>query len=234
MIQRIASDFGAYTFAAPARLEFVGPAEILEGDVLLVLIAADGNIPTPTTAPDDDWTLYVEEDVPAEPRHGELWAKVADGTEAGATLVFASGGNLLGGVLVVYRGGPVLPPQVADVDSFEALRMVGTVNHVTPDVAGSQAEDRRLLLWWVKNTVVTIAEAVDAHFESFGKELDANTGWVTAGEFLLGEIGDDGALTVVSSAATNGVTVAVALRVRAIVQAVGLTEALPGHIGLLP
>jgi hypothetical protein len=233
VIQRIGIDFGAYTFAAPARLEFVGPAGILEGDILLVMIAADGNIPTPTTAP-DGWTLHVEEDVPAEPRHGELWAKVADGTEAGATLAFPSGGNLLGGVLVVYRDGPVLPPQVADVDSFAALRTIATANHTTPDVEGSQAEDRRLLLWWVKSIAVTITEAVDAHFESFGKELDANTGWVTAGEFLLGEIGDDGALTVTSSAATNGVTVAVALRVRAIVQAVGLTEALPGHIGLLP
>lgn len=232
MVARIGQDFGAYSLASGGKLEFVCPAATAKGDLLVVLIAGEGTAPSPTTGP-TGWTRHVDESAAAgAPRHAELWSKTSDGTEAGTTLIFPSGGSLLGGVLVVYRAPPVVPPQASDVDSLTCQRTVGVTNHPTVASEGTQAEDRRLLLWWIQNTSVTITEAVDALFTSFGKDLDANTGWVTAGEYLANAIGTSGALVVTSSAVANGVEVAVTLRIRPVARPVGASDPIPGTIGL--
>lgn len=231
-VTRIATDFGAYQMAGPARLDFVCPATAVKGDLLVAVLAGEGAAPSPTTGP-TGWTRYVDESASGgASRHAEVWAKIADGTEAGATLSFPSGGSLLGGVLVVYRGAQVVPPQAADVDSVTCQRSVGVTNHTTVASEGSQSEDRRILLWWVQNVGVTITEAVNALFSSFGKELDANTGWVTAGEYLANAAGTSGALTCTSSAVANGVEVAVTIRTRQIARPVGASDPTPGTIGL--
>ena len=239
-MERIAQAFG--TLVGGVTLDFVVPATAKDGDQLVILLV--GRPATQTdlgslSATCAGWTRELAEKfVNNYYNEGVLLSKACAG-DAGLTVSVAvttlAGANAaIGGVLVVYRGG-VLPALAERVDSVKGIDYTTAINHISLSTEGTQHDDRRLSVWYVKDTGAdTIAPpATGGAITSLGQVQGAS--WdVAAAEYLHGAIGTAGAMTVVASSSRGGANVSACLRARAVARPVGVSTPQPGAIGLMP
>lgn len=233
-MERIAADLATYSaiadtlgWSAPSSL----PATIVQGDQLLVLtgrVTAGGGMTPPT-----GWTSLVSEVAGAYT--WELFGKIADEEDVAGSAVWTDVTADAVGLLAVYRGGVVGSPMVAHIDPFAAIETASDTSHPAPAITDTTTQTTDVvlsLLWLVSSSVTVTVPALPD-----GAELIA-TGDATEGrrrgfEHADGMIGSTGGgFTVETSAACVSTGAAVALRARRLRTPVGLSDSIPGHVGL--
>jgi hypothetical protein len=230
VISRIGQALGDCNTLAET-IDFTITAPVEAGDFLVVCILADVEGFEAWSPPDDGWTLH---DVVGEDDHiGGIWTKVADGSEYLTILSWATAGVECAGVFVAYRGFICEPPLAENVTSRLLAVVAAGTDHDAGGVEGTQSTDRRIALWWIQSTGVTLTEAAGSGFTSFGQFTDTGIGKVTAGEHLILGPGASGVLTATTSGNADSVAAAWCLRVQPVVQPAGVGDAVPGTIGLV-
>lgn len=239
-MQRIAQTFGSYLLVGGLEsLVFTIPATASVGDQLVILIARAGAV----TAAPDGWTLEEgeQESAASASRYGALYSKTCDqdDLDAGSVSLTEINTSVIGGVLVVYRGG--LCPVIAEggleltIDPFKVKYTASATTLSTFTLTGPNVEDRRLALWLV-SPGSTITEASGSKITSLGQATDATTSYmVTAAEYVAGQTGTTGTMSITTSGLEAIVVSCACLRASALLRShtKSLSAVDPGHIGLV-
>jgi len=235
-VERVGYEFGV--FDAGTDTLTVYPLTAAVGDRMIALITwAISGIAEPV--PPAGWSELVRQSTATH-----TWAVFAFDvveTLTATTLVWTAATTVTAGAVVVYRGGQ--PALVEYADPLAVSDSTAVVQHPWPTLpeGTTQGSDRLFTVQWILNVAATVTPAdpgatFNGDVEMLGLSVFyAADGSLVAFEGCPATIEEDGfGPQSDTDVASNSTTATVMIRARALVRATAVSDAVPGHIGLLP
>lgn len=231
MLELVDSAIGSWHSGA-LRMGIFVPAAAAVGDLAVVLLAAD-NVDNAFGTVPDGWESLL---TPTDTGSYKVWVygKVLEEADLGDLAAWYGSGVVSpvpAGAMAVFRGAAIGAPLVPD-DGAYVVQSISNNTVSWHSAWQTQADDVRLLLFWCNGGGATIDVDASGYLDDLehAATTDGDVVLAVTNTPTYGYLGDDRDLTAVCDC----VVFAVTIRGKPMPVAVGLSDAVPGHIGLVP